>query len=53
MLNYRGCLIYEENVATPKHGAVVIQGDYKQALLDGDTKNYDMEKGFTRYSSLG
>ena len=49
MPNPRGCLIYEENVATPKHGAVVIQGDYKQALLDGDTKNYDMEKGFTRY----
>ena len=40
----------EENVATPKHGAVVIQGEARHALLDGDTKNYDMEKGFSRHT---
>jgi len=36
-------------VATPKLGASVISGEVKQALLDGDTKTYDMEKGFTRH----
>ena len=35
----------EENVATVKHGATVILGEAKQALLDGDTANYDMERG--------
>ena len=35
----------EENVATTKHGATVILGEAKQALLDGDTTNYDMERG--------
>jgi len=24
-------------------------GEVKQALLDGDTKNYDMERGFSRH----
>lgn len=48
-LKYRGYLIPEENVATPRHGAVVLVGEVKQALLDGDTKNYDMERGFSRH----
>jgi len=48
-LKYRGYLIPEENVATTKHGATVILGEAKQALLDGDTTNYDMERGFTRH----
>ena len=39
----------EENVATTKHGASVIVGEARQALLDGDTANYDMERGFTRH----
>ena len=48
-LKYRGYLIPEENVATPKHGATVIFGEVKSALLDGDSTNYDMERGFTRH----
>jgi len=36
-------------VAQPRHGAAVLVGEVKQALLDGDTKNYDMERGFTRH----
>ena len=39
----------EENVAQPKHGAQVLFGEVKQALLDGDSKNYDMERGFSRH----
>ncbi len=42
-------LVPEENVATPKHGASVTSGEVKSALLDGDSVNYDMEKGFTRH----
>ena len=48
-------LVQEENVATPKHGAMVIAGEVapggnlKTALLDGETKNFDMERGFTRH----
>ena len=39
----------EVNVATPSQGAQVIDGELKQALLNGDTQNYDMERGFTRH----
>lgn len=48
-LRYRGYLMAEENVATPSHGAQVIQGELKANLLDGEVHNYDMEKGFTRH----
>lgn len=48
-LKYRGCLLKEENVASPRHGAQVLQGELKTNLLDGDVCNYDMEKGFTRH----
>ena len=48
-LKYRGYLLPEENVATPKHGASVIFGEVKSALLDGDSSNYDMERGFSRH----
>ena len=48
-LKYRGCLLKEENVASPRHGAEVLQGELKTNLLDGDVCNYDMEKGFTRH----
>lgn len=40
----------DENVASPRHGAQVLQGEVKTALLDGDTHNYDMDRGFTRHS---
>ncbi|KAI1284895.1 BTB/POZ domain-containing protein 9 [Halotydeus destructor] len=48
-LKYRGYLMKEENVASPRHGAQVLQGELKTHLLDGDVCNYDMEKGFTRH----
>ncbi|XP_043916243.1 BTB/POZ domain-containing protein 9 [Protopterus annectens] len=48
-LNYRGMLIPEENIATMKHGAQVVKGELKSALLDGDTQNYDLDHGFTRH----
>ncbi|XP_027021693.1 BTB/POZ domain-containing protein 9 isoform X1 [Tachysurus fulvidraco] len=48
-LNYRGMLVPEENIATMKHGAVVVKGELKSALLDGDTQNYDLDHGFTRH----
>ncbi|XP_014668255.1 PREDICTED: BTB/POZ domain-containing protein 9-like isoform X2 [Priapulus caudatus] len=48
-LNYRGILLPEENVASLRHGAQVLQGEVKTALLDGDTLNYDMDHGFTRH----
>lgn len=44
-LNYRGLLLVDENVAHPMHGAQVLQGEMRSYLLDGDTNNYDMERG--------
>jgi len=38
-----------ENVASLRHGAQVIHGEMKAALLDGDTTNYDLDHGFTRH----
>ncbi|XP_047504600.1 BTB/POZ domain-containing protein 9 isoform X1 [Pieris napi] len=49
-LPHRGLLLPEENVATTKRGARVITGDMRSALLDGDTDNYDMERGYTRHT---
>ncbi len=42
----------EENVAhSHAHGAVVLYGDTPHSsLLNGDHKNYDMERGFSRHS---
>jgi BTB/POZ domain-containing protein 9 len=37
------------NVAHSRMGAQVLQGEMRTALLDGDTTNYDMERGFTRH----
>ncbi|KAG9336813.1 hypothetical protein JZ751_003161 [Albula glossodonta] len=39
----------EENIATMKHGAQVVKGELKSALLDGDTQNYDLDHGFSRH----
>jgi BTB/POZ domain-containing protein 9 len=39
----------EENVATLRHGAQVIRGEMKSALLDGDCQNYDLDRGFSRH----
>ncbi|XP_076667773.1 BTB (POZ) domain containing 9 isoform X1 [Andrena cerasifolii] len=49
-LNYRGLLVVDENVAHPVHGAQVLQGEMRSYLLDGDTNNYDMERGYTRHT---
>ncbi|XP_076245296.1 BTB (POZ) domain containing 9 [Calliopsis andreniformis] len=48
--NYRGLLLVDENVAHPMHGAEVLQGEMRSYLLNGDTKDYDMEKGYTRHT---
>jgi BTB/POZ domain-containing protein 9 len=39
-----------ENVAHVKHGTQVLLGEMRSALLDGDTMNYDMERGYTRHA---
>ncbi|XP_046750090.1 BTB/POZ domain-containing protein 9 [Diprion similis] len=49
-LNYRGRLLIDENVAHPRLGAQVLQGEMRSFLLDGDTHNYDMERGYTRHA---
>lgn len=35
----------EVNVAHTRFGGQVLQGEMRTALLDGDTTNYDMERG--------
>ncbi|XP_048507554.1 BTB/POZ domain-containing protein 9 isoform X2 [Athalia rosae] len=49
-LNYRGRLLLDENVAHPRLGAQVLQGEMRSSLLDGDTHTYDMERGYTRHA---
>uniref|UniRef100_A0A8D8W9Q6 BTB/POZ domain-containing protein 9 n=1 Tax=Cacopsylla melanoneura TaxID=428564 RepID=A0A8D8W9Q6_9HEMI len=49
-VQHRGYLKTEENLATSKLGTVVLQGEMKNALLNGDTNNYDMENGYTRHT---
>ncbi|RZF39905.1 hypothetical protein LSTR_LSTR010533 [Laodelphax striatellus] len=49
----RGCLLPEENMAHPKYGTQVVQGEMRSALLNGDTVNYDMERGYTRHTISG
>lgn len=48
-LNYRGSLIPEENLATTKYGTRAICGKDAEYLVDGDTKNYDMERGYASH----
>lgn len=42
-------LVPETNVATQRYGAQVIRGEMKNSLLDGDSQNYDLDRGFTRH----
>ncbi|XP_014211597.1 BTB/POZ domain-containing protein 9 [Copidosoma floridanum] len=49
-LNHRGLLLLDENVAHVRCGAQVLQGEMRNYLLDGDTENYDMERGYTRHT---
>ena len=46
-LRYRGVLYPDENIATNRYQAIVIRGEFKAALLDGDVTNYDFDRGFT------
>ncbi|XP_039294308.1 BTB/POZ domain-containing protein 9 [Nilaparvata lugens] len=46
----RGCLLPEENMAHPKFGTQVLSGEMRSALLNGDSVNYDMERGYTRHT---
>lgn len=46
-LKYRGVLYPNENIATSRYQAIVIKGEFKSALLDGDVVNYDFDRGFT------
>jgi len=46
-LKYRGVLNPNENIATNRYQAIVIKGEFKSALLDGDVNNYDFDRGFT------
>ena len=36
-------------MATSRLQAQVVRGEMKAALLDGDTLNYDLDRGFTRH----
>lgn len=49
-LPYRGRRLIDENIAHPIHGAQVLQGEMRSYLLNGDTDNYDMERGYTRHT---
>lgn len=44
------CLVPEENVATPHRDACTIEGQAKEALLNGDTENYNGENGYTTHT---
>jgi len=46
-LKYRGVLIPNENIASGRYQAIVVNGEFKSALLDGDVVNYDFDRGFT------
>lgn len=46
-LKYRGVLYPNENIATSRYQAIVVKGEFKSALLDGDVNNYDFDRGFT------
>ncbi|XP_043487969.1 BTB/POZ domain-containing protein 9 [Polistes fuscatus] len=49
-LPFRGQLLIDENVARAVHGAQVLQGEMRSYLLNGDNRNYDMERGYTRHA---
>ncbi|XP_076652574.1 BTB (POZ) domain containing 9 [Halictus rubicundus] len=49
-LAYRGRLLIDQNVAQPLLEAQVLQGEMRTYLLDGDTSNYDLERGYTRHT---
>lgn len=52
-LPHRGQLLINENVASSRRGARVIEGDLAEYLLDGNDYGYDMDKGYTRHAING
>ncbi|KAM0736057.1 BTB/POZ domain-containing protein 9 [Formica fusca] len=46
-LPYRGRLLIDANVASPMHGAQVLQGEARSYLLNGDTESFDTILPFT------
>ena len=49
VLDKSGHLQNREICIEPKLLLSVLVGEVKTALLDGDSKNYDMERGFSRH----
>jgi len=47
--SYCTVVVPEENMASIRHDAVVLKGEMKAALLDGDVSHYDLDRGFTRH----
>ena len=43
-------LVPEENVATLQRDACTMEGQVKEALLNGDTENYNGENGYTTHT---
>ena len=39
-------------MATPQHDAVTVEGQVKDALLNGDTENYNGEQGYTTHTIM-
>ena len=37
----------EENIATHQHGTMCVEGTARDALLNGDHENYNMDYGYT------
>lgn len=52
MPKFKPSLVPDENIATSQHGAEVIEGEMRESLLDGDTTNFDLDRGFTRHLIL-
>lgn len=44
-LAYRGQMLVDQNIALAAYGAEVLQGEMRSYLLDGNSYNYDMERG--------
>ena len=48
-LPHRGFIFPDRNVAIATEGAEVIEGEFANYLLDGNTTDYTYEKGFSRH----
>ncbi|XP_032235824.1 BTB/POZ domain-containing protein 9 [Nematostella vectensis] len=48
-MNFRGHLVKDENIATSSYGTDVIEGEKRDGLLDNESLNYDLDRGFSRH----